>query len=114
MPSKSDAAKAEDDALAGKEPEKTKINVVLVAISIGSWRRMFIEFASEGSDESTSAVDFKFQNIPFALNILDSLAGDDTVHRPAEADASAPHFDESGRGDRGTAEGSARRAGRFL
>ena len=47
------------------------------AISTGSWRRIFTEFARRARTRDSSAVDFKFQNIPFALNILDSLAGDD-------------------------------------
>ena len=35
-------------------------------------------FAKSGKDPDDSGqIDFKFQNIPFALNILDSLAGDD-------------------------------------
>jgi ABC-2 type transport system permease protein len=71
------AKEAEDDALAGKEPQKTDINVVLVSdidwiLAPDIYR---IREAGDGSD-NPGEVDFKFQNIPFALNILDSLAGD--------------------------------------
>jgi ABC-2 type transport system permease protein len=72
-----DGKPAEADALAGKEPEKTEINVVLVGDIDWILAPDVYRIRSEGSDESTSAVDYKFQNIPFALNILDSLAGDD-------------------------------------
>jgi ABC-2 type transport system permease protein len=76
---KGDAAKpAEDDALAGKEPEKAELNVVLVADIDWILAPDVYRIRSEGTDEeNSSAIDFKFQNIPFALNILDSLAGDD-------------------------------------
>jgi ABC-2 type transport system permease protein len=76
---KGDAAKAgEEDALAGKEPEKTEIDVVLVGDIDWILAPDIYRIRSEGSDEeNSSAVDYKFQNIPFALNILDSLAGDD-------------------------------------
>lgn len=75
---KGDAAKpAEDDALAGKEPEKAELNVVLVADIDWILAPDVYRIRSEGTDEdNSSAIDFKFQNIPFALNILDSLAGD--------------------------------------
>lgn len=71
------AKEAEDDALAGKEPQKTDINVVLVSdidwiLAPDIYR---IREAGDGTD-NPGEVDFKFQNIPFALNILDSLAGD--------------------------------------
>ena len=67
----------EDDALAGKEPEKTKINVVLVAdidwiLSPDIYRIREAGHNEDNPDE----IDFKFQNIPFALNIIDSLTGD--------------------------------------
>ena len=64
--------------MAGKEPEKTKINVVLVADIDWILRPTFSGFARAGKDPDDPAqIDFKFQNIPFVLNILDSLAGDD-------------------------------------
>jgi len=68
----------EDDALAGKEPEKTEINVVLVGdIDWILHPRIFEIRAAGASESNSSSPDFNFQNIPFALNILDSLADDD-------------------------------------
>ncbi len=67
---------AEDDSLAGKEPEKTKINVVLVADIDWILLKDIYQIRDAGSGDDPSQIDFKFQNIPFALNILDSLAGD--------------------------------------
>ena len=64
--------------LAGKEPEKTEINVVLVADIDWILRPIIFRIRAAGTNEDDSSqIDFKFQNIPFALNILDSLAGDD-------------------------------------
>jgi ABC-2 type transport system permease protein len=75
--SKKDAKAKEDDALAGKEPEKTKINVVLVADTDWILAPDIYRIREAGHDEDdTINPDFKFQNIPFALNILDSLTGD--------------------------------------
>ncbi len=72
------AKAAEDDALAGKEPEKTELNVVLVADIDWILAPDIYRIRAAGSDQDDSSqIDFKFQNIPFALNILDSLAGDD-------------------------------------
>ena len=75
---KKDGAAKEDDALAGKEPEKNEINVVLVGdIDWILHPRIYEIRAAGASDSDSSSPDFNFQNIPFALNILDSLAGDD-------------------------------------
>jgi ABC-2 type transport system permease protein len=75
---KTDKAKTtEDDALAGKEPEKTDINVVLVADIDWILAPDVYRIRAAGKEEDSSQVDFNFQNIPFALNILDSLANDD-------------------------------------
>ena len=72
----SDKSKAaEDDALAGKAPEKTKINVVLVADI--DWIAPIIFRLREMGQDPDSIIDFKFQNVAFVLNILDELAGDD-------------------------------------
>jgi ABC-2 type transport system permease protein len=69
--------KEEDDALAGKQPQKSKINVVLVADIDWILAPDIYRIREAGSDPNDpSQIDFKFQNIPFALNILDSLAGD--------------------------------------
>jgi ABC-2 type transport system permease protein len=67
----------EEDTLAGKEPQKSKINVVLVADIDWILAPDIYRIREAGSDPNDpSQIDFKFQNIPFALNILDSLAGD--------------------------------------
>ena len=73
---KDDKAKAtEDDALAGKAPEKTKIDVVLVADI--DWIAPIIFRLREMGQDPDSVIDFKFQNVTFVLNILDALANDD-------------------------------------
>ncbi len=73
---KKDAAKEEEeDALAGKEPEKTNIDVVLV--SDIDWIAPIIFWLRERGQDADAVIDFKFQNVPFVLNILDTLAGDD-------------------------------------
>jgi ABC-2 type transport system permease protein len=74
---KKDAKEKEEDALAGKEPEKTKINVVLVADIDWILAPDNDRIREAGHDEDNpNDIEFKFQNIPFALNILDSLTGD--------------------------------------
>jgi ABC-2 type transport system permease protein len=65
----------EDDALVGKEPEKADLDVVLVADI--DWIAPIIFWIRERGDDPDSVIDFKFQNVAFVLNILDSLAGDD-------------------------------------
>lgn len=67
--------KADDDALAGKEMEKTDIDVVLVADI--DWIAPDIFRVREMGENSDWVTEFKFQNVPFVLNILDALAGDD-------------------------------------
>jgi ABC-2 type transport system permease protein len=64
-----------DDSLAGKELEKTDIDVVLVADI--DWIAPIIFWIRERGQDSDFVVDWKFQNVSFVLNILDSLAGDD-------------------------------------
>jgi ABC-2 type transport system permease protein len=67
----------EEDALAGKEPQKTDINVVLVADIDWILAPDIYRIREQGSgSDNPGEVDFEFQNIPFALNVLDSLAGD--------------------------------------
>lgn len=66
---------ADDDALAGKAVEKSKINVVLVADI--DWIAPIIFRLREMGQDPDSIIDFKFQNVAFVLNILDSLANDD-------------------------------------
>jgi ABC-2 type transport system permease protein len=66
---------AEKDALVGKEPEKTDIDVVLV--SDIDWIAPIIFWIRERGQDADAVIDFKFQNVAFVLNILDSLAGDD-------------------------------------
>jgi ABC-2 type transport system permease protein len=71
-----DAKSAEgDDALAGKEEEQTDINVVLVADV--DWISPIIFQLREMGDSQDMLVDWQFQNVPFVLNTLDVLAGDD-------------------------------------
>ena len=66
---------ADEDALVGKEPEKTDIDVVLVADI--DWIAPIIFWIRERGQDADFVVDWKFQNVAFVLNILDSLAGDD-------------------------------------
>ncbi|MCC7475764.1 MAG: Gldg family protein [Pirellulales bacterium] len=66
---------AEQDKLVGKTPEKTKLNVVL--ISDIDWIAPIIFRLREMGQNPDSIIDFKFQNVSFVLNVLDSLAGDD-------------------------------------
>jgi len=70
-----DGKDGEDDALAGKEPEKTELDVVLVADI--DWIAPDIFRVREMGENADWVTEFKFQNVPFVLNILDSLAGDD-------------------------------------
>jgi ABC-2 type transport system permease protein len=65
----------DDEALIGKEPTKTDLNVVLVADI--DWIAPIIFELRERGDEEDMPVDWQFQNVTFVLNILDSLAGDD-------------------------------------
>jgi hypothetical protein len=65
----------EKDPLAGKEEEKTNINVVLVADS--DWVSSIIFQLREVGENQDMLVDWQFQNVPFVLNTLDVLAGDD-------------------------------------
>ena len=65
----------DDDALAGKAPEETQINAVLVADI--DWIAPIIFWIRERGQDSDFIIDWKFQNVTFVLNILDSLAGDD-------------------------------------
>jgi ABC-2 type transport system permease protein len=62
------------DPLAGKAPEKTPINAVLVA-DIDWIAPVIFEIRAMGQNADLVA-DFRFQNVTFVLNILDSLAGD--------------------------------------
>jgi ABC-2 type transport system permease protein len=67
----------EEDALAGKEPEKTKLDVVLVTDIDWILAPDIYRIREAGHDEDNpNDIEFKFQNIPFALNILDALTGD--------------------------------------
>ncbi len=71
-----DASKSgEGDELAGKEPEKTELDVVLVADI--DWIAPDIFRVREMGENADWVTEFKFQNVPFVLNILDALAGDD-------------------------------------
>jgi ABC-2 type transport system permease protein len=65
----------DEDTLAGKAPDKTKIDVVLVADI--DWIAPIIFRLREMGQDPDSVIDFKFQNVAFVLNILDSLAKDD-------------------------------------
>jgi ABC-2 type transport system permease protein len=66
---------SEADPLAGKVPEKTPIDAVLVA-DIDWIAPVIFRIREIGQDEEM-VIDFDFQNVTFVLNILDSLAGDD-------------------------------------
>jgi ABC-2 type transport system permease protein len=68
-------AAADEDALAGKEAEKKTINAVLVADI--DWIAPIIFRLREIGQDADMVIDWKFQNVSFVLNILDSLAGDD-------------------------------------
>jgi ABC-2 type transport system permease protein len=70
-----DTATADDDPLAGKEPEKIDLNAVLVADI--DWIAPIIFWIRERGQDADFVIDWKFQNVTFVLNILDSLAGDD-------------------------------------
>jgi ABC-2 type transport system permease protein len=65
----------DEDALVGKEPELTDINVVLVADT--DWIAPVIFRLREAGKTADMPIDWKFQNVTFMLNILDELAGDD-------------------------------------
>jgi ABC-2 type transport system permease protein len=65
----------EVDSLVGKEPTKTDINVVLV--SDIDWIAPVIFMLRERGSSEDMPIDWRFQNVAFVLNILDSLAGDD-------------------------------------
>jgi ABC-2 type transport system permease protein len=64
---------AEDPTKAG--PKKNNIDVVLV--SDIDWIAPIIFQLREAGQNQDMLIDWKFQNVPFVLNILDSLAGDD-------------------------------------
>jgi ABC-2 type transport system permease protein len=66
---------ANEDALAGKQPEKKEINAVLVADI--DWIAPIIFRLREIGQDPDMVIDWKFQNVTFVLNILDSLASDD-------------------------------------
>jgi ABC-2 type transport system permease protein len=66
---------ADEDALAGKQPDKKEINAVLVADI--DWIAPIIFRLREMGQDADMVIDWKFQNVTFVLNILDSLAGDD-------------------------------------
>jgi ABC-2 type transport system permease protein len=71
-----DAVKTKDPAekpAAG--PKKNNIDVVLV--SDIDWVAPIIFQLREMGQNQDMLIDWKFQNVPFVLNILDSLAGDD-------------------------------------
>lgn len=74
-PAAGDAAKQDDDPLAGKAPEKTELNAVLVADI--DWIAPIIFMIRERGQDADFVIDWKFQNVTFVLNILDSLAKDD-------------------------------------
>jgi ABC-2 type transport system permease protein len=73
--SDSKATGTDDDPLAGKEPEKIDLNAVLVADI--DWIAPIIFWLRERGQDADFVIDWKFQNVTFVLNILDSLAGDD-------------------------------------
>jgi ABC-2 type transport system permease protein len=68
-------ANAAADPLAGKEAKQTAINAVLVADI--DWIAPIIFMIRERGQDADFIIDWKFQNVAFVLNILDSLASDD-------------------------------------
>lgn len=64
---------AEDPTKSG--PKKNKIDVILV--SDIDWIAPIIFQLREAGQNQDMLIDWKFQNVPFVLNVLDSLAGDD-------------------------------------
>ena len=73
---KSDDAKADDKQAAEAKPAgEPEINVVLVA-DIDCLFGEFFRLRSRGTDPADE-IDFQFDNVPFVLNVLDVLAGDD-------------------------------------
>jgi len=69
------AAKSEPAAKAEPaKPQEVEINVVVVA-DIDMLSRPFFALREQG-DQPELGVDFRFDNVPFVLNILDLLAGD--------------------------------------
>ncbi|MGD9636380.1 MAG: hypothetical protein AB7I57_17780, partial [Pirellulales bacterium] len=64
---------AEDPTKAG--PKKNNINVILV--SDIDWIAPIIFQLRSAGENQDMLVEWKFQNVPFVLNILDSLASDD-------------------------------------
>jgi ABC-2 type transport system permease protein len=64
---------AEDPTSAG--PKKNNIDVILV--SDIDWIAPIVFQLREAGQNQDMLVEWKFQNVPFVLNILDSLAGDD-------------------------------------
>jgi ABC-2 type transport system permease protein len=80
---KGDAAKDSADAVHDKAetagakagPKENNINVVLVADI--DWIAPVVFLVREMGEREEMQVDWKFQNVTFVLNMLDSLAGDD-------------------------------------
>jgi ABC-type transport system involved in multi-copper enzyme maturation permease subunit/ABC-type uncharacterized transport system involved in gliding motility auxiliary subunit len=64
---------AEDPTKQG--PKKNNIDVILV--SDIDWIAPIIFQLRAGGENQDQLIDWKFQNVPFVLNVLDSLAGDD-------------------------------------
>jgi ABC-2 type transport system permease protein len=71
----SKAATTDADPLAGKEAKQIDVNAVLVADI--DWIAPIIFMIRERGQDADLVVDWKFQNVTFVLNILDSLAKDD-------------------------------------
>jgi len=70
-----DPAESRDPAESGAGPKKNNIDVILV--SDIDWIAPIIFQLREAGQNQDMLVEWKFQNVPFVLNILDSLAGDD-------------------------------------
>ncbi len=71
------AAKEHDTA---EDPNKTgpkKNNIDVILVSDIDWIAPIIFQLREKGESQEMLIDWKFQNVPFVLNILDSLAGDD-------------------------------------
>ncbi len=92
--------------LAGKEPEKTEIDVVLVADIDWILRRTSSGSAKLGRIKTIRANRVQIPERAVRAEHPRLAGGRRPVHRPAEAHAVASHSDEGRRSDRRSAQGS--------
>jgi ABC-2 type transport system permease protein len=80
-----EAAKSADASAAAEAPKNSDVDVVIVS-DIDCLYSAFFALRARGAEEGDE-VDWRFENVSFVLNVLDSLAGDDRLievrkHRP--------------------------------